>query len=204
MIPGISRLRRRMRGLRWLVSRRQAERELDDELRMHIELEARELERQGYAPHEARRMAERAFGNVELVKDQARDERTVGYVDDLVRDARFAWRTLARSRGFSAVAATTIALGVGAATTVFSALYGVLLAPLPYRDAGRIVTIWQTDQRREQLGPMSAPNALDLRQRSSAFTNVAVIEQYGVVYTTVDGPERLPAYKVTAGFFDVL
>lgn len=201
MLPVISRFGRRLGALIW---RRRVEGQLSDELRMHIDFEARDLERQGHAPDQARRLAERAFGNVELVKDQARDERGTRYAEDILRDARFAWRTLARSSGFSALAAATIALGVGAVTTVFSALYGVLLAPLPYPNAGRIVTIWQTDQRRELPGPMSSPNALDLRQRSSAFADVATIEPYGVVYTTPEGPERFPAYLVSSDFFDVL
>jgi putative ABC transport system permease protein len=201
MRPAIARLIRRIRALVW---RGQSERELADELRMHIDFEARELERGGHPTDEARGIAELAFGNAELVKDEARDQRGVRYVEDLLRDARFAWRTLARSRGFTAVAAMTIALGVGAVTTVFGALYGVVLAPLPYRDSGRIVTISQTDQRGGPLGPISAPNVLDLRQRSSAFAEIALIEQYGMVYTTPEGPDRLPAWQVSEGFFDAL
>src|ERR671923_287052 len=91
------------------------------------------------------------FGGVEQVKESYRDRRSLAVVDSTLRDLRYALRMLSRSPGFTAVAVLTLALGIGANTAIFSMFEGVVLAPLPYRDAERIVTVWQSDPRAPRI-----------------------------------------------------
>jgi hypothetical protein len=118
--------------LRSLLSRAAAERELDDELHFHLEMETEANLHRGMAPEDARREAYRRFGGVERFKEQARDVRGTRWAEDAVRDALLSARSLARSPSFAAAALLTIALGVGATTAVFSVVRGVLLRPLPF------------------------------------------------------------------------
>ena len=117
------------------------ERELDDELRFHVEEHTRELTARGMSPAEARTAALRAFGGVEQIKESVRDTWHVRLVRDLAQDLRYAARTLRHAPTFSVVAALTIALGLGATTSIFSVVDGVLLKPLNYPNPDRIVRL---------------------------------------------------------------
>src|SRR3954470_19897653 len=122
--------------------RRRREREMADELRYHVEMEtARHIER-GVEPAEARRLALRDFGGVERHKEDVRDERGAGWFYDGFNDVRFAARSLRRRAGFTAVATLTLALGIGATTTLFGVVKRVLLTPLPYGDPNGLVEVW--------------------------------------------------------------
>lgn len=200
-----ARVRRALRWMRALVFRRAAERDLDDEIHLHLALEADQLVEQGVDPRTAATIARRRFGRIDAVKDAIRAIRGVEPVEDLRRDVLFAARALRRRLGFTTVIALTLVIGLTSATTIFGIVYGALWAPLPYRDAGRIVTVWQTDPAHGiARGEVSAPNFLDWRTRSHSFAALAVAEPYGVRYTTPEGPERFPAWRVSDGFFDAL
>ncbi len=138
-------MRRLVRGLRArlgdLVFRGAAEREADEEIRFHIEMETQKNLRAGMAPAEARRRALAAFGGVERHRERLRDGRRLPVVESLWQDLRFGARALARSPVLSLVAALTVALGVGATTAVFSAANAVLLRPLPLPEPERLGTI---------------------------------------------------------------
>ncbi|MGH7664323.1 MAG: ABC transporter permease [Gemmatimonadaceae bacterium] len=126
-------------------------------------------------------------------------------MDTLLQDLRYAIRTLNRSRGFTAAVVLTLGLGIGANAAIFSIVDGVLLRPLPYGDAERIVTLWQTntgtgDQRLEP----SPANFIDWRERSRSFENMVGIQPYGFDLTGEGTPEHLDAWLVTDGFFQLL
>jgi predicted permease len=109
----------------------------------HLALLEAEYERRGMSAEEARLAARRAMGSVALAKDMHRDARSFAWIADLRQDLRHAFRSLRRTPGLTAAVAVTLALGIGAATTMFSVAYGVLLRPLPYRSPDRLVRVWE-------------------------------------------------------------
>lgn len=134
-------LRERWQRLRVLLHRRELDERLDDEIRFHVEQQAEQYRLEGMSPDEARRRARLQFGSIQGVREQARDEMRPARLEDLARDLRYGWRGLRRAPHFTAVAAVTLALGIGATTAMFSVVYGVLLRPLPYPDQDRLVEI---------------------------------------------------------------
>jgi len=124
---------------------------------------------------------------------------------DVLSDIRFTLRSLTKSPAFALAAIATLALGIGATTAMFSVVDGVLLRPLPYADADRIVAIWQHDRAQgEERDGVSAANFLDWRDRSTSFSHMAAIEPWGLEYTGPDGPEDVSTSRVSEGFFEIL
>jgi putative ABC transport system permease protein len=194
-----------LRRIRSIVSRRAAERDLDDEIALHLTLEAEQLEQQGLDARAAAAAARRRFGRIESIKDALRAVRGVEPIEDLRRDLAFAARALRRRPGFATIVLLTLVIGLASATTIFSVVYGVLWAPLPYGEPDQVVTVWQTDHAHGiDRGPVSLPNVLDWRERSMSFAALAAAEPFGVRYAAPEGPERFPAWRVTEGFFTVL
>lgn len=135
----LQRLRRRARAL---FRRADVDREMADELRSHLELETEHLMRtRGLTRKEARRQAHVAFGGVTRYEEAGRDARGVRALEDFIRDLGQALHTLRRTRGFAAVAVLTFALGIGALTAVFAIVNSIILQPLPYPDADRLVSV---------------------------------------------------------------
>ena len=121
--------------LRSLFSRSRLEREMAAEMQAHLDGLTERNIAAGMSPEEARYAARRAFGGGEQIKERARDERGWGWLFDMGRDLRFAFRQLGKERGFAAVAVTTLALGIGASTAIFNITYNVVLDPFPYKDS---------------------------------------------------------------------
>jgi putative ABC transport system permease protein len=191
--------------LRSLLSRSAAERELDDELRFHLEMETEANLRRGMAPWDARREAYRRFGGVERFKEQARDARGTRWAEDLVRDARLSARSLARSPSFAAAALLTIALGVGATTAVFSVVRGVLLRPLPFPEPEELVTVWLTNPLQgKDEDVTSYPNFVDWREGSTTLSHVVGVASTLRTLSGGDEPEEVRSVLVTSGFFETL
>lgn len=134
-----------------LLKRDEQEANLDKELSFHIEERVVDLRRSGLTEEEARRKVRQEFGGMEQVKEQCRDARGTGWVEDCTRDVRYAWRSLAKTRGFTAAALSVLALGIGANSAIFSVVDAVLLRPLPFRDPSYLVSVWKM-QRNEQTG----------------------------------------------------
>src|ERR687898_661035 len=132
-----------LRRLRSLVFGRVLDRELDAEVRFHIEMETQKYIREGMTPHEARTRAFRSFGPIEKHKEEARETRGVMRFEELVRDVSYGTRTLIKNPGFALLAILTLGLGIGANTAIFSVMNGVLLKPLPYANGDRLVLIQQ-------------------------------------------------------------
>ena len=125
-------------------------------------------------------------------------------MDSLLKDIRYAVRGLVRRPGFTAVVVITLALGIGANAAVFSVINAVLLRPLPYRDVDRVVTLWQNNSKssipRNDVAPA---NFVDWSEQNKSFEAMAGIEPFGFSLIGDGEPERLAAWLVTSGFFDV-
>jgi putative ABC transport system permease protein len=126
--------------------------------------------------------------------------------ENWLRDLRYAFRQLARSPGFTAVAVLTLALGIGANAAIFGAIDAVLLQALPYHDPDRVLTLRQKDLRNSaaRLADASPANFLDWRERSRSFSSLAAAEPYSHDYLGPEGPVEFRSWLVTDGFFDVL
>jgi predicted permease len=126
-----------------LFGRNTAAAHLDDELREHLERQFDENVAAGMNAEDARLAALRAFGNPTLVREQARETWTWNGAESMLRDVRYGMRTLSRSRGFALVAIAVMALCIGAATSLFTIVRSVLLRPLPFRDPGQLVMVYE-------------------------------------------------------------
>src|ERR1700675_789739 len=130
-----------MRRIRRLFHTSRTEKELDQELRFHLNRQIADYVAAGLSPDEARRRANLEFGGVERVKEEVRDIRWETHLDNLFRDFRYAIRNLRQDWRFASVAIFTLALGIGAATVAFSAFYNLLFNAFAARDAGRLVIL---------------------------------------------------------------
>lgn len=190
--------------LRALIHGDSLDRDVDHEMRLHIEMEANHLARvHGIPVGEARRRAAIAFGGVGRFAEEHRDARGVRWVEELAQDVRYAARALRRSPGFTVTAALVLALGIGASTAIFSAVDAVLISRLPYADDDRLVHIYQQNSPTNRFG-LSAADYLALAAQQRSFT--AVGAQRGREATiAVDGRvRRSNIASADAGFFSVL
>jgi len=193
--------------LRSLFRRRQADQELDDELRDHVERKTEEYVTKGMTPQEARRTALLEMGGVEKRKEECREARGVHFLETLAQDLRYALRSLARSRAFAAVAITTLGLGIGASTAIFSVIDNVLLDPFPYKDAARIVfpRIHDTTRAQEKgRQGYSSNEFLEFARQNHVFDAVIGTSDDPVLYKHGEGVDWLYGADVTPGAFEFL
>ncbi|MBO0862240.1 MAG: ABC transporter permease, partial [Chloracidobacterium sp.] len=193
-------------ALRALLRRTQAERELDDELRYHIEQQTEQNIRLGMNPEEARIAASKAFGGVEQAKERSRDTRGVRLIEDLWQDMRFGARMLAKSPSFTAVGVLTLALGIGANTALFSIVNALLLRPLPLPQPEQLVQVWEFDrQSSNQRFTVALPNLADWREQSQSFAQIAVyLPTSFSIAGGDDQPERISVLSVSPNYFKVI
>ena len=188
-----------------LLERGRVERDLDEELRFHLDREAERLQGEGLSPDAARRAAALAFGGVDGVKEECRDSWPVRFLETFGQDARYGLRSLRRSPGFTAVVVLTLGLGIGANTAVFGVVRGVLLKPLPYARGEEVVALRQPSLRsgQEDLG-FSVKEVEDYRALVPSLEDVA--EYHSMTFTLLGGPEpqRVRTGVVSARFFDML
>ena len=190
--------------LRILAHKESVEAELDEELRFHLEQSIAEKLRAGMPAGEARRQALIAFGGVERFKDQVRDARGGRATDDLLQDLRYAFRTLRRRPAFTLMAMAILGLGIGASTTLFSAVKGVLLTPLAYEDSDRMLQVGVTRGEDPRLMGFQLPQLLDLMEKATSLEAVAGAR--GSAFDLLGGgePERITVSRVTPDFLRVL
>ncbi|HEV2856052.1 MAG TPA: ABC transporter permease [Thermoanaerobaculia bacterium] len=165
----MSLLKKASRRLQTLSDRDRFERDLDDELKFHLEMETAKNVERGMSPAEARALARRELGPVDLFKDEVRDARGVTWLDDVRRDVRFGLRSLRRSPAFTLVAVLCLALGIGANAALFSVINSVLLRPLPYPEPERLVRVYETMADSGPGGGAAVPNYRDWAAQSTAF-----------------------------------
>jgi putative ABC transport system permease protein len=188
-----------------LSHRARVERDLAEDVASYLELLAEEKMREGMGPEAARRAARVEFGGVEQVKERVRAVRTGALLDTLALDLRYGIRMLARSPGFAAVAVLALALGIGANTAIFSVVDGVLLRPLPYPEADRLVLISRHFSRSTfPTGNLCLADYLDWRAGNRAFEDPAVFNRRRFDLTGASEPEQVGGAAVTAGFFSAL
>ena len=203
----MTRLKALRARLRALFLRRTAERELDAEIRFHLEKEMEKHMQRGMAADEARRRALISFGGVQQAKEDHRTVRGAPVIEQLVADGRFALRALRRSPVLAGAAILTLALGIGANTAIFSAVNAVILQALPFAQPDRLLMLWEENKEREWYKQVAAPaNMLDWKSRVRSFEDVAAYADFQS-QTTLTGsgsPTLLTASTVTGNFFSVL
>ena len=190
--------------LKALIFRGRVERELDEELRAHLDMEIEQGVRRGMSREEAERAARIAFGGAAQVAEECRDERRVGWLEDFRKDIPYAWRQLRKQNSFFAVAALTLALGIGASAAIFSVVSGVLLQPFPYRNPNRLVSLWCTDPSRgiPQMG-CAWPDLQEVARRNRSFEALAGYYFRDIVITGGE-PERVPGVYASGSLFSLL
>jgi len=193
--------------LQALTAKRRVERELDEEMRFHIEMEAEKHARRGVSPSEARRRASLAFGSVEAHKEAMREGRGARGVERAAFDVRFALRQLRKTPGFTAAAVLTLALGIGGNAAVFSVVNGVLLRPLAYPEPDRVVSISHRTRGGELPArlPNSSATHTVYQTGSRSFDAMALYTTWQGSLTGREGPpEWVDVVAATRSLFDVL
>src|SRR5919202_1528347 len=180
------------RRVRALLRSEAIHREIDEEMRFHIETRAEENVRAGMTPEEARRDAERRFGGLTRLKERGYEVRGGRWLETLRQDLRYGARVLLKSPGFTAITALTLALGIGANTAIFSITNAVVLRPLPYREPDRLVTVWESAARSDDSRVSVSPaNYLDWREQSRVFEEMgAYTEDFFNISEDATYPER--------------
>jgi len=183
------------------------EQALDDELQSSVELLTEEKMKEGWPRAAARRQALIELGGVEQVKEEVRAIRVGRFLEDFARDLRFAFRTLAKSPGFTAVAVITLALGIGANTAVFTMLDHVLLSQLPVQNPGELVQLKEVGAHygsNTGMNALSYPIYEDLRDQNQVFSGMFCRRQMAVSISDAGHNERAMAELVSGTYFPVL
>jgi putative ABC transport system permease protein len=179
------------------------DRDLAEEMRLHVQLRSEEQAERGVPAKDARTAARRQFGNVTLLSEQSRDAWGWRWLDQLVQDVRYGLRNLLRTPGFTAITVITLALGIGGTTAIFSAVNPILFEPLPYSDAGRIMTVLEIRSDGSHGGGTFALYR-QFSERSRSFEAIAVFKPWQPTATGANQPERFEGQRVSSDYFHVL
>ena len=191
----------RLRGIR---RREELEREMDEEMRFHLEMSAARNVRRGMPEAEARRLASVRFGGVESAKEDAREALRARRLENMGGDIRFAWRTLRRSPSFTIAAILTIALGIGANTAVFSVVNGVLLRPLPLPSPDEISYVGWDWSKGGSIPALSAFQYEFVRDHSATLRAVATYRTSELHIGNGETARTTRGLRVSEEFFDVV
>src|SRR5215213_1612615 len=199
----VRRLRSALARLAGLAGRDERDRELAEELETHLQMQTEENLRAGMSPQEARRRALVKLGGAAQAREECRRRRGLPVLEDLWHDLRYSMRTLRNQPGFTLVAVLTLALGIGASTTIFSAVNPILFEPLPYPQAGRLVMVVETFDDGSRI-PGTFGMYRGLAERSRSFDALTVYKTWQPSMSGSDHPERFEGQRVSAEYFRVL
>jgi putative ABC transport system permease protein len=188
-----------------VLNRSTADAELQSEIEIHIQQLTREGIATGMNESDARAAALREFGALDQIKEECRDTRRVGGIQDIARDLRYGIRMLRQSPGFTAVAVLTLALGIGGNTAIFSMVDAVLLRPLPYPDPDQLVLMFQVPQKRpDALSGISFRDFEECRARNRVFSEIAGNTFHDLTLTGSGEPSIVNTADVTPEIFALL
>ena len=190
------------RRLAMLVRRKQFDEDMDEEMRLHLELREKEHAADGFSTEEAHMTARKNFGNALALREASHEAWGWAWLEHLSQDLRFALRMLRKSPGFTAIAVLTLALGIGANTAIFSVVYAVLLRPLPYTRPQQLVMIFDA-QTHGNTG-LSYVSFQEVRDQSRVFSGMAGIQADGLTLTGHGDPTQLSTVIATPELFSTL
>ena len=196
---------RPLKRLRAIFLRRRIESEMAEEMQHHLELRTEKNLKFGMTPEEASHSALRAFGGTDQLKEHCRDVRSVQWLDTFLRNLRHSSRALAKSPGFTATALATFAICLGANLAIFAVVDAVLLRPLPFDHADRLVSMMNSYPRAGQVrATNSIANYFDRRTAIPAFSSLSIYKETSVVIGTAEYSDRVEIATVSADFFTTL
>ena len=193
---------------RWraLTRKDQLDHDLDEELQFHLERDIEQNIKTGMSPQEARYAALKSFDRVDQSKEECRDARGVGFLENILRDVSYSLRVLLKSYAFTIVVILTLALGIGANTAIFSFANGILLRPLPYPQSERLAVLEETALKRGvDSMSISYPNFLDWREQNTVFQDIGCY--YGTNRFSLSGagePVEVRGSRITHGLLEIL
>jgi len=197
----MNRLRSWMLRLRNLFHKEQLDRELKDELTSHLEMHIADNLHAGMTSEEGHRAALLKLGGLEQTKESIREQRGAPLLESFLRHLRFSFRLLRKSPAFTALAALTLALGIGANTAIFSVVYGALLAPLPYPNPDQLVMVWSKVNGHTNW--VSAGDYLDWKRQNSVFQDIVAWSGNTFSLSISDHPEPMQTRITSPGFFNM-
>ena len=191
--------------LQTLCHRHRSTERLDDEIQFHLDQQITENIAAGMSPEEARYAARRTFGNPTVLKEETRSTWGWTRLEQFGQDFRYGLRVLRKSPGFSALAILSLALGIMAATAIYSVIYGVVLNPFPYRDVDSLmsVKVWSADSSRYRLS-YTVDQFLEIAERNTIFQGTIASTISDVVWTSGREPQRLRGNVCSVNTFAVM
>jgi predicted permease len=181
------------------------DRELEEELRFHLEMKMEENRAGGMTEEEARSAARRQFGNQTLLQEASREMWGFNSLETLGQDLRYATRMLLKTPAFTFIAVVTLGLGIGANTAIFSLVSAVLVRPLKYPEPERLVMVWEDESFIGFPRDTPAPaNYTDWKAQNQVFEDMAALQTMNFNLTGVGEPEKIAAFAVTENFFQLL
>jgi putative ABC transport system permease protein len=201
----INHLRELSARIRGVFSKKRRDDELEDEFAAHLDLLAEENIRRGMSEKDALHAARREFGGVEQIRETYRERRGLPMLETFLKDLRFGARMLRKNAAFTTIAVLTLALGIGATTSIFSVVNTLLLRPLPFPDSNRIVILQEAIPK---LVPgklsVSAPDIADFRRLSHSFEDLGGFSSNQMDLSSSGSPERVQVTRTAAAVFRIL